>query len=426
MQQSRKPKLFYGWYVVWAMIVVGAMSMALAGPTFGLFIEPVREELGFGRALFGWTQTAYLLSAGFGGLFIGKLLDRYGSRVLLAVAGGVSSLAILSLGFFHPAWWIIGAFMVTGLMGIHGPAVIYAGPVIAKWFVRQRAKALGINSMGAPFGLLVGYPAVQWVILTHGWRAGWIALGIAGLAIIIPVSLIVLRRQPEDIGLLPDGAEAKSPDATAAPQDPEARQWTRREAIHTPVFWRVTIAYSLLTLCTTSMVIFRFPYFLDEGMDPGLMSVAAGTAQISLLVGAITLGRQVALIGMERLLAINMLLMASSFVLTLLVANAFMMFAALFIWAWAINSLGALQGIIYAAYYGRRYAGAVRSVALTTTMLFAAVAGPVTGYAADATGGFEAVWWPCVGVLVVSALLLVTSRPPTHHLAPSAGVAAEV
>ena len=89
MQQSRKPKLFYGWYVVWAMIVVGAMSMALAGPTFGLFIEPVREELGFGRALFGWTQTAYLLSAGFGGLFIGKLLDRYGSRVLLAVAGGV-------------------------------------------------------------------------------------------------------------------------------------------------------------------------------------------------------------------------------------------------------------------------------------------------------------------------------------------------
>ena len=220
--------------------------------------------------------------------------------------------------------------------------------------------------------------------------------------------------------------EAKSPDDTASPQDPEARQWTRREAIHTPVFWRVTIAFSLFTLCTTSMVIFRFPYFLDEGMDPGLMSVAAGTAQISLLVGAITLGRQVALIGMERLLAINMLLMASSFVLTLLVANAFMMFAALFIWAWAINSMGALQGIIYAAYYGRRYSGAVRSVALTTTMLFAAVAGPVTGYAADATGGFEAVWWPCVGVLVVSALLLVTSRPPAHHPAPSAGVAAEV
>ena len=159
MQQTRKPKLFYGWYVLWGMILVGAMAMALAGPTYGLFIEPMREELGFGRALFGWTQTVYLLSAAIGGLFIGRLIDRYGARVLLAVAGGVAAVVLGSLSFFHPPWWFIGAFLITGLMGIHGPASIYGAPVISKWFVRQRARALGILSMGAPFGLLIGFPA---------------------------------------------------------------------------------------------------------------------------------------------------------------------------------------------------------------------------------------------------------------------------
>lgn len=413
MQQGRNPRLFYGWYVVWGMIIVGATAMALAGPTFGLFIEPMREALGWDRALFGWTQTGHLLAAAIGGLFIGRLVDRYGARVLLAVAGGIAAVLLGSLSFFHPAWWFITAYVVTGLLGIHGPASIYGAPVVAKWFVRQRARALGILSTSAPFGLLIAFPAVQWVIETHGWQTGWMVLGVIGLALIVPVSLLVFKRQPEDIGLMPDGApRAAAPGAPSG--DPEARQWTRAEAMRTPVFWRVTLAYSMFTFCTTSMVIFRFPYFVSEGMDAGLMSVAAGTAQILTLVGAVTMGRQVAIIGLERLLALNMLAMMTCFILTLNVTNAFMMFVALYIWAWAINSLGALQGIIYAAYYGRQHAGAVRAVALMATMLFAALAGPVTGYVADVTGGYEAVWWPCVGVLIVAALLLVTSRSPAH------------
>ena len=424
MQQTRKPKLFYGWYVVWGMILVGAMAMALAGPTYGLFIEPMREELGFGRALFGWTQTVYLLAAAIGGLFIGRLIDRYGARVLLAVAGGVAAVVLGSLSFFHPPWWFIGAFLITGLMGIHGPASIYGAPVISKWFVRQRARALGILSMGAPFGLLIGFPAVQWVIQEHGWRTGWITLGIAGLAIIVPVSLLVLKRQPEDIGLMPDG------DPPQQRAHSGRRETLRRDSgpgarPSVPGLLARHLAFSLFTFCTTSMVIFRFPYFIGEGMDPTLMSVAAGTAQIWTLLGAVTMGRQVAVVGLERLLALNMLIMMACFILTLSVTSALMMFAALYIWAWAINSLGALQGIVYAAYFGRRHSGAVRSMALMTTMLFAAVAGPVTGYVADNTGGFEAVWWPCVGVLIVSALLLVTSKPPPLHPAHAANEASK-
>ncbi len=415
MQQSTRPRLFYGWYVVWGMIIVGATAMAVAGPTYGLFIEPMRESLGWSRALFGWTQTGHLLAAAVGGLVIGRLIDRYGARVLLAVAGGIAALLLGSLSFFHPAWWFILAYVVTGLVGIHGPASIYGAPVVAKWFVRQRARALGILSMGAPFGLLIAFPAVQWVIETYGWRTGWMTLGIIGLAVIVPVSLLVFKRQPEDIGLMPDGDLPREARASGPHLDPEARQWTRAEAMRTPVFWRITIAYSVFTFCTTSMVIFRFPYFVGEGMDASIMSVAAGTAQIWTLVGAVTMGRQVDIVGLERLLALNMLIMMTCFVLTLNVQNAFMMFVALYLWAWAINSLGALQGIVYAAYFGRQHAGAVRSVALLATMLFAATAGPVTGYVADTTGGYEAVWWPCVGILVFSALLLVTARPPVLH-----------
>ncbi|SVE11083.1 uncharacterized protein METZ01_LOCUS463937, partial [marine metagenome] len=249
--------------------------------------------------------------------------------------------------------------------------------------------AMGILSMGAPLGLMIGFPAVQWVISNYGWRAGWASLGIAGIVIILPISLLVLRRQPEDIGLLPDGV--RSDDITEDNQDPTSTAtgeppWTRAEAIRTVVFWRLTASFSMYMFSTTTMVFFRIPHFIDNGINPGLVAAAASTAQISLILGAITMGRQVAVVGMERLAGLNTLIMGCCFLITLTTNNVFMMFAAFYTWAWATNSVGALQGIIYASYFGRQHAGAVRSAALTTSMLFAAVAGPLAGYVADVTG----------------------------------------
>jgi MFS family permease len=424
---QRPPKIYYGWIVVAAMISIGATTMALAGPTFGLFIEPMQTDLGFDRALFGWSNTGRMLASAVGGLFIGKMVDRHGPRVMLAVAGGVSALALMSLGFFHPSWWLIGAFVLTGLMGVQGQAAFYTGPSVAKWFIRKRAKAMGILSMGAPFGLMIGFPSVQWVISNYGWRAGWISLGVAGIIIIVPISLLVLRRQPEDMGLLPDGDLADD-DATgqhSASTRPTEHQWTRAEAIRTVAFWRLTLAFSMFMFSTTSMVFFRFPYFLDKGMDAGLMSIAASTAQISLFLGAITIGRQVSSIGMERLAGLNLLVMGLCFLITLTVSNVFMMFAAFYTWAWATNSVGALQGIIYASYFGRQHSGAVRSAALTTAMLFAAVAGPLAGIVADATGGFESIWWPMVGILGLGALILMTTSPPVKRVQSETALSGE-
>ena len=412
-----RPRVYYGWVMVAAMISIGATTMAVAGPTFGFFIEPMQKDLGFDRSLFGWANTGRMLASAMGGLIIGKMVDRHGPRVLLAVAGGVSSLAIMSLGFFHPSWWLVGAFVLTGLMGIQGQANFYTGPSVAKWFIRKRAKAMGILSMGAPLGLMIGFPAVQWIISNYGWRAGWASLGIAGIVIILPISLLVLRRQPEDIGLLPDGdlpEDGSSESRSSGSAAPVEHQWTRAEAIRTVAFWRLTLAFSMFMFSTTTMVFFRIPHFIDNGLSPGLVAAAASTAQISLFLGAVTLGRQVATVGMERLAGLNILIMAGCFLITLTVNSAFMMFVAFYTWAWATNSVGALQGIIYASYFGRQNAGAVRSAALTTSMLFAAVAGPLAGYVADNTGGFEAIWWPIVGVLGFGALLLMTTHPPVR------------
>ena len=417
MAKSTVPvaKVYYGWVIAAAMIVIGGMTMIITGPTFGLFIEPMRDELGYSAALFGWATTARILSAAVSGLLIGKLLDRYGPRVLLAIAGIVTSVAALSLGFFHPQWWLIGAFIAMGMVGMQGPASFYTSPSVAKWFVRKRAKAMGILSIAAPAGLVFGFPCLEWIISNHGWRAGWITLGIAGLVIIVPVALIYLRRQPEDIGLLPDGdvpiedglADGASSFAVAA-----EHQWTRAEAIRTWEFWQLSTAFGLFVFATNSMMFFRIPHFIDQGIDPSLIAWGGGTAQVALILGAVTLGKQVSVVGLQRLTAVNLLVMAVCFVVTVNFGNIFMMFVAMYLWSWSNNSMGALQGTLFASYFGRRHAGAIRAVSLTANLLFASVGGPLTGYVGDATGGFTAIWWPMIAVLCLAAFLMMTSKPP--------------
>src|SRR4029079_1309653 len=90
--------------------------------------------------------------------------------------------------------------------------------VVATWFVRHRARALTILTFVAGLASVVYIPLIAWLVRTYGCRQTLIVLAaILALTTILPHALI-LRRRPQDLGLLPDGAaEGDTPAAQAAP-----------------------------------------------------------------------------------------------------------------------------------------------------------------------------------------------------------------
>ena len=95
--KGREP-LFYGWVIVAVMAATGAVSMGMGSLNFGLFIKPMGDELGIGRAAFGWAQTARQGASSATSPLIGWLLDRYGSRVMLPVAALATGGALIGSG----------------------------------------------------------------------------------------------------------------------------------------------------------------------------------------------------------------------------------------------------------------------------------------------------------------------------------------
>ena len=134
-------RFFYGWVIVAIMGASGAVSMAMGSLNFGLFIKPMGDELGIGRAAFGWAQTARQGAGALSSPIIGPLLDRFGSRIMLPFAALVTGLAMIGLANMHYAWHLIVLFSVMGFVGMSGPGALITSVPVLKWFVRDRGRA---------------------------------------------------------------------------------------------------------------------------------------------------------------------------------------------------------------------------------------------------------------------------------------------
>ena len=290
---AKPDKFFYGWAIVGVMAVSGAVSMGMGSLNFGLFIKPMGDQLGIGRAAFGWAQTARQAAGAASSPIIGPILDRYGSRAMLPISALATGAAMFGLANMSVTWHLLVLFAVMGFAGMSGPGALVTSVPVLKWFVRDRGRALSYMSLGIPIGAILFVPLTQILIDGVGWRNAWVILATLGVVVIVPLGAIFVRRQPEDLGMLPDGAapRSESPQAggAGAPGSnalADEVSWTTRDALRSPTLWRLVICFSAVQLATGTVALHRIPDFMDRGLDATLVSYA--TAFDAVCAGAAT------------------------------------------------------------------------------------------------------------------------------------------
>lgn len=411
-QESPGTGVFYGWAIVGVLVIFTAMAVGLAGANIAVFIEPMTKDLGWNTAAFGWAQMARMEAVIIAGPLLGLIIDKYGPRVLVAVAGVLTSALVVSLAYVTEEWQLVAVFMATGLLGMGRAADLFVTAPIAKWFVRRRGLALGVALAGTPLGVAIFYPLSQFMINTIGWRSAWVIFGIAGAVVIGPLSLLVLRRQPEDMGLVPDGDGIER--ALWAGETSEV-SWTKAEAIRNPTFWILVIGFTLFTYGWSTITIFRVPHFIERGLDPALVAFAITTDAVvailvSMLVGSLSEripSRHVLILGV-----CGLLLCAGSLVV---VEGVLLLFVANIGYGFGFQTGHVAQNMMWADYYGRRHLGEIRGLALPLTLGLGATAFPVTAIIRDVTGTYTPAWVVAGVALVLASIALSSARPPMKH-----------
>ena len=411
---TREPRFFYGWWIVAVMAVGTSASMAMGSLNFGLFIVPMGEELNIGRSTFGWSQSIRQLASAVTSPIIGPLLDRFGARILLPAAALIVGAAMIGLSFIESGWQLILLFAAMGLVGMGGPGALVTSVPVVKWFRRKRARAIAFASLGIPIGALVFVPLTQVFIDAWGWRNAWIALAVLGVGIIVPPALILLRREPEDMGLLPDGDAANSDSDDGSNGLPDEISWTTHDAVRSVVFWKLVVAFTGVALALGTIGVHRIPAFVDRGVDPGQIAIATAFDAVAAGISTFVMGNLAHRIPGRVLGAIGFSFLAISSALTIYADTFALVFISMAIFGLGIGGMMFLQNFIWAEYFGRAHLGAIRGVVMPITLIVGGIGAPAAGYVYDITGSYDGIWWVGVGIMSAAAILGVTVKAPTH------------
>lgn len=408
-----KRRFYYGWVIAAVVLLVNTAGNAGAAFSFGLFLLPISEDFEVSRAVVAWLPAARLVGTGISSYFLGRAVDRFGSRVLLPVATVFAALAIYGASQANAFVFVIILFGILGLVDSSSPGNVLTAVPIAKWFVRLRGRATAIVTLG--FAIGGGGFAVlhERLIDAYGWRAALAISSVILVVMVVPASLLLLRRRPEDMGLLPDGATREEAESAALAPALAEEQWTLREARRTSALWKISIAYALINFSAIGFIIHRTAYWTEGGISTGLIATGLAVDSVGFAVSALTAGFLIERVPARFIGAASATGQASAVILALAWVAPPVVIIVPLIFGLAAGSGVVVQTVIWADYYGREHQGAVRGFVVPITLVGMGLGPPVIGMLFELmdksyTLGFGL----AVGLLLFSAAVLLTAKPP--------------
>jgi MFS transporter, OFA family, oxalate/formate antiporter len=408
---ARAP-FFYGWIVLACLCCAGFARQGGATATFSVFVEPLARE-------FGWSRTAISGAASLGGLLaalssplIGPLVDRRGARsaLCLAVLGtGIAALLLSltqSLAVFY-LLFCVARFNWAGPfdLGIYG--------ALNNWFVARRPLANSIATVAQMAGLVAMPLVAQLAMRGHGWRAGWVAIGVTVLAVGFVANWLFMVRRPEDMGLVPD----RTPPRSGLVSAPAEAVFSRRQAVHTGAFW-LLLGYTLLVYPVQAGVsLHQAANLIEHGVAPtpaasivSLFSLMSGVA--SALCGLLPRW-----LPMRYPMAAGGVLLTTGCLAMLGIASTAEGALAGAVFGLGIGAMLTLLPLAWADYFGRANYAAIRGLVLSAQVTAQALGPLVAGALHDWTGSYTRSL-ECFAILsFLSILMALMARRPAR--APS-------
>ena len=398
----------------------------MAVATLSVFVVPMTDEFDWSRGQF---SGAVSLGAVFGLLvapFAGRLVDRYGSGIMLAASAGVVGICAIGLSLTSPVWSFY-AMYVPGRAVFSAPLELGTSTVVSNWFIRRRPSALASMGIIQSIGLTIFPVLAQVMINGWGWRTAWLALGVFTISTgVIPVLLLMARR-PEDMGLEADpvgggdlvlrrqatdtGDVVVKPARVSLPQNSESN-YTVRQALQTRAFWILAIFSVFGFVVQAGVSLHQVPHYIGQGVDIRFAAVLASIFAFGQVPGSLFWSFWARRVPLRFLLAAAGGIMAVGAIGT---GYSGMLAVGLpmgFLLGAGVGGIQMLLRVTWADYYGRVHLGSIRGLTLPAQIGGQAMGPTIAGFMFDATGGYRTPFTVFGIVVAVAAVMVLAATPP--------------
>jgi len=402
--ESKRPRFFYGYVVALAAFFTTlVMSWSLA--SYGVFFKPLATEFGWTRAMTAGALSLSLFVFGLLSMVTGRLTDRFGPRLVATVCGSILSLGYLLMSRINDGWQLYlfyGVIIAVGQSGGFVPMM----STVARWFVKKRGLMNGIVVAGIGVGIVIMPPVATHLIATYGWRTSYGIIGIITLVLLIGAAQF-LKRDPNQIGHLPDGDSDAKPESTV----PVTKGYTLGEALHTRQFWMLCATYFCYGFFVQPIIVHIVPHATDLGISTmtaaSILSVIGGLS----IAGRIGIGSGGDRIGHKPALVIAFLIAVIAMVLLLVAREVWMFYLFAVIFGFAYGGLIAIESPMTAQLFGLRAHGAILGVVHFHATIGNAIGLPFAGKLFDLNGNYQLAFLVFVGLSGVGLILVSLLRP---------------
>ncbi len=278
-----KLPFYYGWII----LLVGSIGVlaSIPGQTMGVsvFTDYYISNLGLSRVEISTAYMIGTLCSSFLISYAGIFFDRYGARVVAAIATVFLSLFLLMFGYSPriieflagninlPHFIIVFVVVTVGFFGIRffgqGVLTLVSKGMVAKWFGPRRGFAVGLMGLITAFGFSIAPQPINAMINKFGWDKALLVIAMFLIVIFFPLVLLFFRAEPNKYGMeVEQGMVSKNVKGKNRVNDAKVQK-TVAEAKKEPLYWIILFSIGFWSLFNTAFTFHVVSIFKEIGLS---------------------------------------------------------------------------------------------------------------------------------------------------------------
>jgi MFS family permease len=407
--QEDRPKggLFYGWYIVATVFFMQTVSCGLIFYNLSIFLKAFVSQNGFAVSAVSAATASFFFAGGVAGLGVGWLMDRYDPRIIITFGAFCAAAALASAGHVHELWQLYAFYILFGI-GNAAVAVIPGTTIVARWFNRQRSRAIAYASTGLSLGGIIFTPISVTLIqkIGLGEASYWLALVL--VLGTVPICWLFLKPDPASMGLAPDG-DAPALDADGRMLAPDGISF--HDAIRSRFFVLFTTAYVFSMMAQVGSLAHQFRLVSTRTGDDHIAAWAVSVMAAASITGRLVGGSVLSRVSSKRYLQGVFVLQALSFTLFAFAegVTALMIVSAMF--GATVGNMQMMQPLIMAEAFGLKAYARILSLAQMITTCANAAGPALIGFIYESAGGYKPAYLLIAGSSVIGIMALTAAGP---------------
>jgi MFS family permease len=380
------------WRTPTVVLVAGGLILTIAMGIrhgFGLFLQPISHDMGWGREVFALAIAVQNLVWGVTQPFAGMIADKYGTARVVLGGMALFVLGLISMAYSHtPTVFILtsGVLIGVGLSGLTFSVI--SGILGRKFPPEKRSMVLGISAAAGSFGQFAILPLTQWLLSHVGWYGALLAM--AGVALLIAplAAALVERREAQRHGFQQSAGQAMG------------------EALGHRGYMLLTVGFFVCGFQVVFVGVHLPAYLADKGMPAGVAVTALALVGLFNIVGTYIAGW----LGgrMPKKYVLSAIYFARAFVFAAFVWFPVSVFT---VYAFAVamgllwlSTVPVTNGIV-AQIFGVRYMAMLTGFTFFSHQIGSFLGAWLGGKFYDLTGSYDVVWYLSIGLAVLAGLI---------------------